>query len=178
MPIQIIPKSEERQPFWLDFLFYFSLFLVIAAASSYFILGSLKNKAEKKYNDLVLQLSQTATPQETVLEKKLTETKKKIDNFSLLLNNRKYTSQVFPLIEKITHPRVAFSSFNLEVSSGKVSLNGVTDNFQTLAQQVAALKSEKFISGVELFGLSAAKDGKISFGVSFTLDQKIFNKNE
>jgi hypothetical protein len=177
MPIQIIPKSEEKQPFWLNFLFYFSLLLVVLAVSSYFLLGHLKNKAEKRYDDLVLQLSQTATGEEKSLEKQIFETKKKVDNFSLLLNNHKYASQAFPLIEKLTHPDVFFSSFQMNVSTGEVMLTGVTENFQTLAQQIAALKGEKDISSLELSGLSS-ENGKISFTLNFILSQEVFNKNE
>jgi hypothetical protein len=178
MPIQIIPRSAEKQPFWLNFLFYFSLLLAISAASSYFILGSMTNKAEKTYDNLVLQLSQTATQQEASLEKQIFDYKKKIDNFSLILNNKRYSSQVFPFIEKMTHPKVSFSSFKLDAVSGEVSLIGKTDNFQTLAQQMAVFKNEKSITKLTLSGLSAEKDGRLSFNLDFILDQGFFKKNE
>jgi hypothetical protein len=178
MSIQIIPRSEEREPFWLNFLFYLSLFLVALAAASYFIFGSLGKKAETKYGDLVLQLAKASTPEEVASENYLFEAKRKIDNFSLLLDNKRYSSQSFAFLEGVTHPKVSFSVFGLDVLSGKISLSGKTDNFQTLAQQVAVLKSQKTVSDLELSGLSLGKDGEILFSLNFILDQKIFKKNE
>lgn len=176
MAIQLVPRPEEKKPFWVDILFYLSLILVIAAASSYFVLNSLQEKTEKKIQSLNEELVKASASPEAALEKEVLDYQKKIDDFSVLLGSYRYSSQIFPFIESITHPKVSFSSFSAVIDENSIQVSGVADSFRTLGQQLIIFKNEKLIKEVELSGISLAKEDKVSFSFSLILDPIIFTR--
>ena len=176
MVIQIIPKQQEKSLSLENILFYFSVVLLLVVLASYFILNNFLQKTEKDIQLLDEKLAASSASPEAALEREVLNYQKKINDFSSLLASHKYSSQVFFLIESVTHPKVTFSSFALNVGGQSIALPGVTDSFQTLDQQLFILKNEKLIKNVELSGISFAKDGKISFDLNLVLDPQIFVK--
>lgn len=178
MVIQIIPKQEEKSSSLKNILFYFSLILLLAVAASYFVLNNSQKKAEKDIQLLDQELAAAAASPEAALEKEVLDYQKKINDFSSLLALHQYSSQIFPFIESITHPKVAFSDFSLEINKGSITLSGITDSFLTLDQQLTILKNEKLVKEVNLSDIAFEKDGRISFNFGLILDSQIFVKTE
>ncbi len=176
MVIQIIPKQQERSLSLANILLYFSLILLITVAASYFILNNFWQKTEKDIESLDKELAAADASPEAALEKVVLNYQKKINDFASLLASRKYSSQIFPLIESITHPKVAFSDFSLEISRGGITLSGITDSFQTLDQQLVIFKNEKLIKEANLSSISFKSDGRVSFNFDLVFDPKIFIK--
>lgn len=178
MAIQIVPREEERSPIWIDILFYLSLILLVATVSSYFILNHLKQKEEQRYASLQQQISGEKGLKEINMEKEVIDYKKKIDDFSLILNSRLYISQIFPFFEGLIHPNVVLHDFSAEALTGKISFSGTTENFQTLGQQMVIFQNEKLIRETKLTDVFFDNEGNISFDFEITLDPKVLQKNE
>ena len=162
----------------VNILLYFSLVLLVVVLTSYFILNNFQQKTEKEIQLLDEKLALASASPEAALEREVLNYQKKINDFSFLLASHEYSSQIFPLIESITHPKVAFSDFSLEVSKQSITLSGITDSFQTLGQQLVIFKNEKLIKEAEVSNIAFEKDGRISFDFNLILDPQIFIKNE
>jgi hypothetical protein len=174
MVIQIIPKQRDRSLSLVNILLYFSLVLLVAAAASYFILNYFQQKTEKDIQLLDEKLAAADASPEAVLAKEVLDYQKKIDDFSSLLASHTNSSSTFSLIESITHPKVFFSDFLLEINKKSITLSGKTDSFQTLDQQLSIFKNDKIIKEVNISNIVFEKDGRISFGFNLILDPQIF----
>jgi Tfp pilus assembly protein PilN len=175
MAIQIIPKERERPALWLSLLLYLSVFLLVATAGSYFFLINLQQKTEREYMSLEQQLSELKNSKEAVLGQEIADHKKKIDNFFSIFENRLYTSQVLPLIEKLAHPKVFFSILRAG-TDGKITISGATENFQTLGQQMAIFQGEKLVKETTLSNSFLNEAGKTEFVFDLLLDPEVFIK--
>jgi hypothetical protein len=178
MVIQIIPRQQEKSPFLMNILLYFSIVLFLVTVGSYFILNNLGQKADVQIKDLDSKLAQISSSSGATLEKEILQYQQKINIFSSLLAAHQYSSQAFTFLEGITHPKVFFESFSLDTTTRIISLAGQTDSFQSLDQQINIFKKEKSIQGVELSNLSIGKEGKIPFGIKLILNQQVFEKLE
>jgi hypothetical protein len=178
MVIQLIPRQREGSAVFVNILFYFSLILLIASIASYFILDNLQQKTVKTIESLDAELAIADASPEAATKKIIQDYEKKINDFSFLLAAHKYNSQVFPLIESLTHPKVVFSNFSQDSDKRTIVLSGVTDSFQTLGQQLFIFKNGEFIEEVKLSNIAFKEDGRISFGFDLVLDPKIFIKQE
>ncbi|MFH1036848.1 MAG: hypothetical protein V1756_02195 [Patescibacteria group bacterium] len=177
MTIQIVPRPVEKEPIWLNVLFYLSIFLVVAAISVFFVINGLQNREEKNFQLLEGSLAQANSSPEAALEKEVLAIKRKIDDFSSLVGGYEYSSNVFGFLEGITLPKVFFSSFNLTADTHEIEVGGTTDSFQTVGQQLIVFKNEKLIKNVVLSNMGFSKEG-VAFSFNLILDPKIFQKTE
>lgn len=177
MVIQIIPKQQEKSFSILNVLFYLSLVLLFASMIAYFVLFYFLKNTEEKISSLDEQIAAAAASPEAAVSQELILYQGKINNFSSLMSAHKYSSQVFPLIESLVHPKVSFSSFSFDMETRIVTVSGKTDNFLTLGQQTDILKGEKLIQNVELSDISFDEDGKVSFAFELVLDPQVFIKS-
>jgi len=166
MAIEIIPKKAEAKPATLlNFLFYFSLILLIIAILGYFSLFLLQKNSKKMLQKIEEKTAEKGTPEEKALEEKALLYQKKIDDFSNLINAHQSNLKFFDSLESLTHPKVFFSKANLKIREGNISLSGVTDNFEILGQQFLIFQKENFINNVNLSKVSIGKEGKIEFTI-------------
>jgi len=173
MAFEIIPKKEvERKP-WLDWVFYFSLSLLIIFVLSYFVLEYSLKKAEGELKDLENKISEqnekNKKPKEELLGKQ-----KKIDDFSIVLKEHKLTSQVFTFIENSTHPEVSFMDFDFNSQSSDLTLSGETSDFKTLGEQLLILQRQEDIEDIELSNISLVEEG-VDFSLSLVLNPELFS---
>ena len=77
-------------------------------------------------------------------------------------------------MEERTHPQTQFNSFNLSLETGALELRGRTLNFQTLSQQISALREESAIKALELSDISLGEEGQTEFTVRIIFDARIF----
>jgi hypothetical protein len=176
MPIQIIPKEAAKLPLWQNILFYFSIGLVLSILASYGVLYYFAKKASEEAAQIEEAIQKAMTPQILSLENQLKSFKEIIDDFSSLLTNHKSSSNFFGslksktgILEKDTHPKVSFSEMTFNVAENTVTLSGVTENLETIGQQVALFKNEKMVRGVKLSKADINKDGKIEFTLDISI---------
>lgn len=173
--VEIIPKPIAKPPSWVNILFYFSIVLLIGVISGYFLLNNFIKKSEATLQNLETSLAKEKTLEEQLLEKEIISYQKKIEDVGSLLKEKKFSSKVFGLLERITHPKVSFSSFTFDSAQSLVKLVGSTENFQTLGQQILLLKKEPLIKEINLSEVSIREERKISFTLYLLLDPKFLN---
>lgn len=162
--MQIIPKKSESNLFnSLNVFFYLSLILIIIFVAGSVGLFFLQKNMTQKLQDLKVDIAKKGSVEELALEKQVLLTQKKINDFGDLIALHRAASKFFANLEKLTHPSVFFSSIDLNVTKGSVSLAGTTESFETLGQQILILKDESYVKDISLLGASIGKEGKIEF---------------
>jgi Tfp pilus assembly protein PilN len=167
---EIIPKKTPKLPKWLNILFYLALALLIFSLASLFILNNSIKKSKNTLQSLRETLTKTKTPERITLEKEILNYEKKIEDFSLLINQHLENSKFFTAFQKTCHPKVWFSQFSLNSREKIATFSGQTQSFESLGQQLLILKNEDWIKDVELKSVSISKKGKINFSLSFSYD--------
>jgi len=171
--VQIIPKPTKEVSLKHTFLFYFSIFLMVGTIIGCFLISYLKKEAEIKEEKLKKELE--AIKEEILpLEKKLQLTKKKIDDFSLLINQHQKVSHFFPFFENLIHPQVWFSNFKFDGKRREVIVSGEAESFKVLGQQRLIFKGSPLIKKSTLSKISIGEEGKIHFTFNLSLDPIIF----
>lgn len=176
MPIEIIPKPKAKIFPWINILFYFSIALLITTILSFFILNHFIKKSIPAIHSLETALTKQRTPSQIALEKEILSFQEKIEDIDFLLKRHLVSSQVLEFLEKVTHPKVWFSSLGLSSGKSQLQVRGTTESFQTLGQQLLIFKKNQFIKEVNLSGVSIEREGKISFTFDLLLDPQIFKK--
>ena len=174
MAIEFVPKPTSKTSLWLSILFYFSILLLIGAVAANFALDYFQKKSEKDLKNYEGLIEMAWTDEKKALESEVIGYQKKINDFSTLLELHKLNSNLFPLLEKNTHPQVLFSTIEFNSTENTVALSCQTESFQTLGEQILILKEEKLIKNVNLVGVNIGKEGKIIFGLSLSLNPQLF----
>lgn len=172
--IEIIPKPITKKPFWLNILFYFSIFLLIGVIAGYFLLNHFLKKEEIILRDLEALLAKEKTPEEIALEKEILKYQKKIEDVGILLKEHRLTSPIFELLEKNTHPKVSYSNLDFNMAESQLRLKGIAEDFPTLGQQILLLEKDPQIKEVNLTEVLIGEGGKIVFTLYLFLDPQIF----
>ncbi|HJN62038.1 MAG TPA: hypothetical protein QGH92_00315 [Candidatus Parcubacteria bacterium] len=172
--VGIIPKPPVKTLWWQDILLYFSIALLAAVVLGYFILGNFQNKSSVSLQNLEETLATEKTPQERSAEKEVFQYRKKISDFSNLLNDHKKTSKFFEVLEVNSHPKIWFLKFILNPDDLQVLLSGQAESFQVLGEQLILFREVKELSKVDLSETAIGKNGKIEFTFLLSLDSKIF----
>lgn len=172
--VEIIPKPKTQLPAWLSILFYLSLFLFLAIFASFFIFGNSLKNLQAEFENLEKSIAEQRTPEVIATEQEVLSYQKKISDFSLLLQGHLASSNLVGFLEEISHPKVWFSQFSLNAPEGQLTLNGYSDSFMSVGQQLLILKEKPLIKSFNLSEISIGKQGEVSFVLSLSLDSKIF----
>jgi hypothetical protein len=136
----------------------------------------MQSKTEKTIESIEAQAAQLENSEEAALEKEVLTNQKKIKQFNFLINDYEYSSNAFGFLENLTHPKVYFSSFSLNIESGEMSLSGMADGFESLNQQLEIFQQEPKITTVTLSNVGFSEDSDISFSFVLKLDPTVFQK--
>ena len=109
MAIEIIPKPTVKIPPWQNFLLYFCLLLLIVSLIGYFMVNRLLNTERAALQKVSESLAQPKSPEEEALESRVLDYQKRVQDFSKLIDEHRYSSKVFPFFEKLCHPRVEYN---------------------------------------------------------------------
>jgi len=171
--MEIIPKETPKVPPWLDVLFYFAVGLLIFVFIASFIINQSLKSSQKTLEGLESTLTKEVSEKASLKNEILTH-QRKINDFSVLIDNHRKASNIFAFMENQCHPKVWFNNFSLNTKEGTVSLAGEAQDFLSLGQQMLILKDEKMIKSVDLANISMKKEGKITFNLSISFDPLIF----
>jgi len=172
--IEIIPKKAPHLSSLLNFLFYFSLILLIAVIIAIFVFNSSIKNSKKTLEELEKSLAQSKTTERIDLENEVLSFQKKIKDFSLIAEQHLETSKVFEVLEKNCHPKVWFPQFNLNTGESKITLSGEAESFEVLGQQISLFKEADFINSVNLESTSMTKEGNVIFSLSILINPNVF----
>ncbi len=148
-----------------------SLAIVFLALSVglYVLFIFLTQSAQQEVERGTELLKTGVTPNQKELESKVLGYQQKIQDIVPLLERHNLPSVFLDSLEKTSHPFLQITKLSFDASKGSISLEGVTENFETLAQQAALLKKESYIKTFAFQGYSLAGKGKFLLTPPWTL---------
>ncbi len=174
MVVEIVPRPKAKPKKITTFLFYFSLILLILTIAAYFGLYSVKDKKDQGLEDLRTRLAVQETVELRNLKRDLMKHEEEIGDLSFLLDSYREPTKFFEFIGTITHPKVMWSSLELDLLEETVSLSGQADSVTTLIQQIYIFEGESKIGDFELSSFSVGDEEEVAFSVVFSLAPELF----
>jgi len=166
-------KDDKSRP--TVYLFYSAWALLVATVFCYGIFSIRIYFQNQKISELDKQINDYGTREEKLAEKEILGYKKKITDFSTLVDNHKISSNVFNFIEEKTLPNVMFSSINLSEVAGTIDVSGNSESMDTLSSQVHIFEENKdTVKSINVLSSQVADNGQVRFTMSLSLDPKIF----
>ena len=146
------------------------ILLILAILGYFFLQNSIKNSSENLKN-LEESISAKRTSEVEGIEKEISGWHQKIENYNLLFAGHKELSDLFELLEKITHPKIWWTDFEFNPSlPSNLRLTGVSQDFPTLQQQLIILGNENYIKNIILDKVSLIKGGQVEFELEISVD--------
>lgn len=177
MAIEIIPKKKPPTPPWLVLFFTLSILLLVCSLLSYFFILN----QEKKYQQKIENIKNKISFEEKINEEKIKEIKKindQISIFSKLIKTHPLPSSVFDNLATFTHPKVFYTSFDLNTERNFLSLSGQAENFLSLGQQILLFKENDLIEKAQISKISKTKEGKVEFSLDLFFKPELFQWKE
>ncbi len=171
--VEITPKSFQKEAPITGFLFYLSILFLAIVLIVYFIFFSLQKKSEATLQEIQEKLEKGKTDEILFLEKKIKNYASKIKEITPLLNEHVFATKFLKELETRTHPKLFFQKNDLNLSGSTVTLDGQTDNFFTLGQQILNLEENPLISELKLEKVSINKEGRVEFTLKFNFNPTI-----
>lgn len=166
--------SKKAETTWVGFLFYIFIVLAIISIISSAVLFLLCENSKAAVVELQAEIDSKNTKEIQELEQKVKLTKKRVDDFGDIIEKHRINSQFFKELEETTHPLFFFSDIELGIDAGKVSLSGITNDFESLGQQILILEEKEFIKNVQLVSADIAEGGRIGFTIDVSFDPNYF----
>ena len=175
MNFSIFYQLKSDQFKWVNLLFYFSLLLLLIAVGCYGIFELKVYLVRARVNQLDAQILRQTSPDQKMSAQKVMDYKKKIDDFSLLVNKHRISSQVFSFLEKSTLPGMWFSSLNMSAVKGEINLLGQADSMETLNNQIRIFEADRdHVLRISVLNSQVDTRGNVKFVLSFLLNPKVF----
>lgn len=171
MAVTIIPKQKFEYPLWTQALFVGSIAFLLAVIGGFFLLLQLQGRAQKELERIQGVLAQGKSPEEVRLEQSVFRYRDKLNDFAELAAGRNDVRPVFEFLEKYTHPRVVFTTINVEPKLDKVKLVGATQDFRTLQEQMVIFQNREELSGLTLSNIVLSEKGQVMFQIEMGFQQ-------
>lgn len=148
---------------WLGKFLKFSVIIFIIVVIIYFLLHyvylSFLDQKIAQIENNISGLEQKISAQD---REDVTAFYSQLINLERLLEGHIYSSLIFERLELITHPKVAFSSFDYDLEEGRLMLDGYAESLDVLSQQILAFQRTGDFTEVNLSDIRQGTN-KISF---------------
>lgn len=140
-PYERIPRDKPQSGGLPWRLFSFAIFLLIISCAAYLGLKFgygplLTNQIEQLDGDLADLSAQIPEAQRASFVQLYSQ----IANLQSMLGSHVTTASLFSILERNTHTGVSYSSMDLGVAEGRLSLEGFARSYEVLAQQLGAFE--------------------------------------
>jgi len=175
MDFSAIFQIRTKRYWWVDVIFYFAISLLIAALLIYVIFlfknGMIKKDIELKNADLL----KIGTGENKRQEAEVVQYRAKINDFSDLIENHEFASNVFVFVKTQTMPNIWFKQFSLDSKKNTVQLFGESDDMDAFSRQVDAFEKNKYVKSIGTLNSALGGSARIDFNINLLLDPSIFN---
>jgi hypothetical protein len=162
---------------WLGKFLKFAIVLFVIVTVVYFLLHYVYlSFLDKKIAEIENNIKGLENEIPTQDREEVTSFYSQLVNLKTLLEEHLYSSLVFERLELITHPQVAFSSFEYDFQEGRLMLNGTAQDLQALAQQLLAFQKTTDFSKIELSDVRQGTN-KLNFSVEIFFKPSFLLKN-
>ena len=110
-------------------------------------------------------------------EQKLAILSKQIGITSQILKNHIYWSKGLSKIESALQSNVQFKSFSAVLGEQSFRIQAISDNYTTLAKQLAAFVTDDSIKDLTLDNVNTLTSGKLEFNTKIQFDKAKFLQN-
>lgn len=173
MAINIIPKREEKDVLGTA-VFYFGLVLLVVLLIISAILYILDWRIE---NQQIVETQGTIVAQKTremmELEARMDKTLAKVNDFVLILDQKKTSKEILGVLEELIHPEVYLDNVMLSTTKETVNIIGVAKDATIFGQQVDILNNNSNASSVIIDSFERNMDRTINFSIIVSFGEAI-----
>ncbi|MBU3964467.1 PilN domain-containing protein [Patescibacteria group bacterium] len=171
--VQVIPRKVAPQKSLVKkILPWSSLFLIALMVILYFVFDFQAKRAETSLVEVKNELGRTQTEEQAELQKIVLGFQKRIEDVAILLKDREKVSDILAFLETYIHPKVYFDSMTLNIETRLINLQGISEDFTSLGQQIFAFQQDPFIKEVKLSNVSLSVEGGVKFVIELFLPDK------
>ncbi len=174
MDFNTIFQLRTKKFWWMDVVFYFVISLLISTVLCYVIFAAKNSFLRQDIEKQIEELNKVGTEQQKADEKDVINYKKKITDFTGLMQNHQFTSNVFAFMQQRTMPNVWFKQFSLNEKSATVQLSGEADDLDAVSRQIAVLEKDKYVKSLSTLTSSGDGSARNSFSTNLVLSSDIF----
>lgn len=166
-------KPEKLPVGWPWRIFVFSVMFLLAAILSYFGLRfGYSSYLTSKIKSIDANL-ETLTGEISIKDRNdFINSYSQLVNLKNILDKHMFVSKIFPLLEKVTNQKVYYTTLDFKLTERKLILEGLTDSYGTLGEQLASFDGEPMIERYNL-DQSQIADNLIKFKVSLILSRNL-----
>ncbi len=184
MRISLLPKKKaKRQIVNLRFFkenmavsFFWGILIVLGLAF-YFGSAAYKGALTRELTVQADNIMQVQSERDAMVEEEVRDFAVRLSTIDSLLQNHTYASEIFAFLERMTHQAVQFRDFTYRTQGSTITMNGATDNYTTLGEQIIALEQNSNIKNLAISNIQLDKSGRVFFGISFEVDQRLVRPN-
>lgn len=169
------PTVKVRLTKSIPILLYLSIFLFFIALASYGGLLLLNRAQGRATQTLLAQLQQKEEELRPEIIDQIFLLEARLKTMRALLENHKFVTRLFTLLQENTLPLVRFSTFNYQSAVNKVDMSGETTGYALLAKQIGVLERHPDIERVEFGGLSR-NEKFLNFRIGITFNPQTLLK--
>ncbi len=175
MDFNTIFQLRTKKFWWMDVVFYFVIALLVSIVLCYIIFAVKNSFLRQDIEKQIEDLNKVGTVQQKADEGDVINYKKKIGDFTSLMQNHHFTSNVFAFMQNQTMPNVWFKQFSLNESSATVQLSGEADDLDAVSRQIAVLERNKYVKSLSTLTSSSDGVARNSFSTNLVLTSDIFD---
>ena len=178
MDLSVIFQLRTKRFWWMDVILYFVISLLIATVFCYVIFLIKDGIQVKDIQEKIIALRTVGTESQKAQEKEVIGYQTKINDFSGLLNNHTFASNVFAFLESQTIPNVWYKQFSFDKKSNGVQVSGESDDLDSVSRQMAVFENadnKKYVKSVGNVNTLLGEGAKVEFNTSLVLSQNVFN---
>lgn len=179
--LQLLPENRKRIDIKIpgeNKFIYIGVVLIVLMLT---ITGGLWLYSNKLANQITANDEQLATMEkqrDKKAEQNLITLSKQVDITNQILKNHIYWSAGLSKIESALQNNIQFKSFSGILSEESFHVRALSDNYTTIAKQLAAFVADDSTKDVTLDGVSALTSGKLDFNAKIKFDKTKFLKNQ
>lgn len=163
MAVTIIPKQKLEYSPWTQVFFFGSILFLLAVIGGFFLTLQLQGRVQKALEKIQGVLAQGKTPEEASLEQSVFRYRDKFNHVAQLAAERRDVRPVFEFLEAYTHPRVVFTTVDVEPGLATLKLVGATQDFKTLQEQMIIFQNREELAGLTLSSIVLGERGQVIF---------------
>lgn len=184
MAISLLPKKKTKRPiFTLRFFrenalgsFLGGIFIILVILF-YFGNAAYKGALTREIAKVDQRIVEVQSERDVMVEEDVKDLATRLSVIDSLLLNHTYTSQIFAFLERMTHPAVQFKDFSYRMQGNTITMNGSTQSYTTLGEQIVALEQSSDIKNLAISNIQLDKSGRVLFSISFEVDEALYRSN-
>ena len=178
--LQLLPETRKKIEIKVpgeNRLINMGITLLVLVLVLYGGLFMYRSSLQSGISDADNQLAALEKQRNKTAEQALLTVSKQIAVTSQVLKNHVYWSTGLSKIEAASLGNVQFKSFSAVLSDGSFHIDALTDNYSTIAKQIAAFVADDAVKDIALDRVQSLTSGKLEFNVKITFDQSKFIKS-